>query len=670
MIADTHLNDQELGTNSPFEVNQLANRRLRYVIDDLNTRDLVHVIHLGDIVHPVPSNGDLYVNAANLFHEQASRLRHALHVIPGNHDVGDKRMAFSPAGGIRENYLDIYSRHFGSDHFDFENQGVAFVGINAQLLGSGLQSEISHREWLEKTLKRYSGHRMFLFSHYPPYLYRPDEDEHYDNLGRQGREEILNLLDEYSVEALFSGHVHHFWYNDYNGCNCYLLPSTAFTRQDYSEMFRVAPHDDAFGRDDRDKLGYLIVHVHETGHTFDVVRCHGRQTGLNSATSVRGSRIDPINPATNRFPILGFDMRNDWFETVQIPPSGGLDEFDRKVVRNDYPLLAIWEMGVRNLRIPLTDLVDSNRRRRLIELARLGFRFTLFSQLPSEQRIAQLVLRNADLIDSWEIAGRIEETSEFCKAFRGMMNASDCAIQLFFSPLKNREDIIRTGQVYYHVINHGFTISDFAGDGLERFDVLESVDHIDGIVIRCGIHDPVDSIMKLASEIQLNTGLQASVHLRLTEDSPAAHQDSEVLLCNRLAEGMFHAWHLGVEKVFSDTLSDNDRGYFPRTGLLDREFNPRSGATLVKIIHSLMSTLGRVRVACRQTKTDPMCLVLECEFGEAVLILAESAEKQLSTENLDGLVEEEAQWVNWETGYLDEQPTNFKGFPVVRVKLQ
>ena len=39
-------------------------------------------------------------------------------------------------------------------------------------------------------------------------------------------------------------------------------------------------------------------------------------------------------------------MRGDWFEDVWIPPSGGLDEFDRKQVRNDYALLALLENGV------------------------------------------------------------------------------------------------------------------------------------------------------------------------------------------------------------------------------------------------------------------------------------------------------------------------------------
>ena len=669
VIADTHLNDEELGTNSPFDVNRWANRRLRYVIDDLNTRELAHVIHLGDIVHPVPSNGHLYVDAAKRFHEQISRLKHPIHLIPGNHDVGDKRMAWSPAGGIRENYLEIYSQHFGPDRFSFEYQGIAFVGINAQLLGSALASETNHREWLQKTLTRNSNKRVFLFSHYPPFLCHPDEDEHYDNLGHQGREEILNILGEFPVEALFTGHVHHFWYNNYNDCDCYLLPSTAFTRQDYSEMFRVAPHDDAFGRDDRDKLGYLIVHVHETGHTFDMVRCHGRQTGLESSVSVSGCRIDPINPATNRFPVLGFDLRHDWFEHVQIPPSGGLDEFDRKVVRNDYPLLALWEMGVRNLRIPLTDLVDSDRRKRLIELARLGFKFTLFSYLPSEEQVSELVLQNTELIECWEIAGRMKETSEFCNTLRNMTNDNARQIRVYFSPLKNKEDIIRTGQVYYHVINHGFTSSDFEGDIHTRYNGLTSLDGFDGIVLRCGIDDSVESTIKLAVEIQQTVGLKTSVHLRMTDDSPAAFRDSEVLLCNRLAESMIYAWHLGVDRIFSDTFSDNDRGYFPRIGFVDREFNPRSGATLARVIHSLMSKLGRVVSAtAEQTDNGLVRLVSQNEFGELNLIICRQAASQFSNEKLEQLVEKGGFWVNWETERLDKRPPKFSGFPVVYAK--
>ena len=90
VITDTHVNQGEDDCNSPFEVNRLANRRMRHVIRDLNTRDLAFVVNVGDLVHPVPAIPDLYAAAAARFHEQVKELKHPLYLTPGNHDVGDK----------------------------------------------------------------------------------------------------------------------------------------------------------------------------------------------------------------------------------------------------------------------------------------------------------------------------------------------------------------------------------------------------------------------------------------------------------------------------------------------------------------------------------------------------------------------------------------------------
>ena len=43
VIADSHLNQDELDCNSPFPVNKLANRRMRHVVRDLNRRDVAFV---------------------------------------------------------------------------------------------------------------------------------------------------------------------------------------------------------------------------------------------------------------------------------------------------------------------------------------------------------------------------------------------------------------------------------------------------------------------------------------------------------------------------------------------------------------------------------------------------------------------------------------------------
>ena len=74
VVSDTHLNPADTECNSPFDVNRLANARLRWVVRDLNRRDLTHVFHLGDVVHPVPSMGNQYAESSQRFFEQFNAL--------------------------------------------------------------------------------------------------------------------------------------------------------------------------------------------------------------------------------------------------------------------------------------------------------------------------------------------------------------------------------------------------------------------------------------------------------------------------------------------------------------------------------------------------------------------------------------------------------------------
>ena len=108
VITDTHLNQGETECNSPYETNKLANGRMRHVVRDLNRRQLEFVIHLGDLLHPVPAIPHLYERAAQCFKDQVADLRHSLYVVPGNHDVGDKPIDWGPAGVVQDAFLDLW----------------------------------------------------------------------------------------------------------------------------------------------------------------------------------------------------------------------------------------------------------------------------------------------------------------------------------------------------------------------------------------------------------------------------------------------------------------------------------------------------------------------------------------------------------------------------------
>jgi len=100
-------------------------------------------------------------------------------------------------------------------------------------------------------------------------------------------------------------------------------------------MSRTAPGSDTeFGRDDAAKLGYMIVHVYEDGHCMQIVRTYGAELGVDE--SPHRSSVLSLTPRENTRAAIGFDLRQNWAEITEVAPSGGLDEFDRKQVRNDY----------------------------------------------------------------------------------------------------------------------------------------------------------------------------------------------------------------------------------------------------------------------------------------------------------------------------------------------
>ena len=602
VVADTHLNQSDLDSNSPFKVNRRANNRLRHVIEDLNQRDLVLVIHLGDVVHPVPSMGDLYVESSKRFFEQFKQLKHPFHLIPGNHDVGDKPIEWGPAATVRDEFLQAWSANFGVHYFHQTHRGVHFIGINAQLPGSALAMEGEQKQWLEALLENIRGQRIFLCSHYPPYLLHPNEPEHYDNFAPVSRQWLLSLLCEYRVEALFCGHVHQYWFNRFAQTQCHLLPSTAFTRQDYSEMFRIQSGVE-HGRNDDKKLGYLLVHIYEHGHGIEIVRTSGRESlaqnssQKNTQKNVQAS-CTPLqkSPAFANFHgAFGFDLRHDWLEVTQIPPSGGLDEFDRKSVRNDYPLLALLDMGIRRLRLPLADFTDPFRRQRLSELQSLGFRYRFWSFGAPDAATRELIGKHPELVGAWEICYPIRRVADLDKTIFAL--ARQCEFEMIFSPLRSKRDIVDAGKKYYHVINHGFTLDD--AELLKIWFESEQSARFGKYLLRVAFDENIGDVVAFARTQSQPGAPKAAFQLCLGANDPAHNIDDDAWLCRRLAEAVVHA-HCGCV-IYCDTFVDNDRGYFPHGGVVDRLYNPRAGMMLVQHLHILLADLPEGQVfACEK----------------------------------------------------------------------
>ena len=645
VITDTHLNQGEDNCNSPFAVNRLANARMRHVVRELNGQDLAFVINVGDLIHPVPAVPALYEQAAARFHEQVTDLRHPLYLTPGNHDIGDKPNDWAPAAGICDDFVALWEKHFGAHYQSFDHAGMHFVIVDAQIINSGLACEAEQQAWLEADLAANKGKRIFAFCHYPPYFSRPEEEENYDNIGEPGRSWLLGQLEANGVEAMFIGHVHNFWYNRFAATDLYMLPSTSFVRQDYSEMYRARPDADAeAGRNDKPKLGYFLVHVHETGHVIDVVRTYGKTVAPGTPEPVPVDRVPPVHPRRNPHGGFGFDMRQNWMEVVEIPPTGGLDEFDRKEVRNDYPLMALWEMGVRKLRVPLRDLLVDDVRDRMRTLTRHGHEFTLFTfGAPSDRDVA-LIEANQDIFAAWEIGMNWEKLENIIGVIGDAARRID--LPVYLSRLRSIDELRIEAGHYYHVINQGFLAEDRGQmqDLLSRMDLRGAVD---GFVFRLTADrlpwEAVHEASTLASEL----GVQASVHLRMCWSNPAEAWEDDDWVAARISEAMLAAAVRDNVAVFADTFIDNDRGYFVRNGVLDRLNNPRPAFHVVRYLNGLLSTFETIkpgevvetadaRMVSVQADSRTLVLLLPKEGRQVVLISANDIRTLFGPEGFGG----------------------------------
>ena len=188
--------------NKGFEKETILYENAVTAINKLNPD---FVVITGDFVHNQNS-----LEQINEFKRITSKIDKLIPVYysPGNHDIGqvpDKKS------------LKKYKKNYGSDQFSFENKGSQFIGFNTSYLKAKQNKpEQKQYKWLTKKLEKSGeGAHTIVFCHYPFYNKTIDEPEKYSNLGIEYREKYLSLFDEYSVDAVFTGHYHNNAINKY-----------------------------------------------------------------------------------------------------------------------------------------------------------------------------------------------------------------------------------------------------------------------------------------------------------------------------------------------------------------------------------------------------------------------------------------------------------------------
>lgn len=567
IIADTHINPVDGQSGSPWPSNALANERARWAMAALAADAPDFVLHLGDMVHPIPEQPD-YATAVERFRNITKGLPMPLHLLPGNHDLGDKPAEWMPAHPVSAQSVSIYRDHFGPLWSAFDHRGCRFILHANPIMGSGLAEEEAQRQWLESELQAHREKRLFFFTHYPLFLTKPEEAEHYDNLAPEPREQLRKLLLAHEVEAVFAAHVHTIFHtrlgDDVKGPFQHVVPTLSAMRLDYSHLFKAPPPpDEENGRNDKAKLGYYLVDIFDTGYRLRLRRSHGE--GLAEGEAPPDIQPLPRRDLARRS--FGVDLRQGWAEPRSIPYSGVVDEFGRKQARNDYLITALQEAGIRDLRIPIHDLLDEETRRRMEDLAKFGHRFQPFTLNLPDPETVNLLTHGQQHCSRLELIARQDDLEQLVAAWRRACPA----LPLIASPLWTSADAEKYGSSFSHAIGHGFRC--------DKGSVASaSATGADGAMFRIQGGEDIDN----AVETLRDYSGQMVTYVDLARNSPANFADDDTEIAQRVRDAVFAVNKLGSDAVvIFDTLEDLDRGYYPRNGLYDLRFNPRPAAQVL-----------------------------------------------------------------------------------------
>jgi predicted phosphodiesterase len=543
LITDTHVRPPFDDGQRAFPSDQDHNARNAEAATVVRTFGADAIVHLGDVVHPIPTLPS-HQAALDVAAQTWGTLGVPLLVVAGNHDVGDKRTSINAPILAAEARV-AFERQWGKTWRRVDLHGVRLLVVDGGLLGLDSPEALAQAAWLEATLAE-PDHRTFVFTHYPPFLCDPDEAEHYDNLPPETRLWLLDRLADAGVEAVFSGHVHRFFYNRYRGIDLYTLPSVAFVRPEYSGLRPVPPMDIENGRDDR-------PHLDADGHRLEVMRLHTDAAGRWSAPRP-----------------LGTWLRTRLGRRAEIP-YGDLDALTRKEARDDAALLAVRDLGLSRVRLPLADLADPAVRDRLAWLARAGVGVSVFSGgLPTPSQAAQ-----AEGMEAWEVVVRPSDVPALA-ARLAEWSGPGLTLGRIGRPWTGDGE---APTYFSHFPRQGFDAGDPAVDTLVQAAAAGAVARV---AFRIAAEGPVEAQVAAAVGHAARLGVGATLHVELPFETEAVRQTDDARVTERVLAADRAAWAHPDAHVFLDLLYDKDRGYYCRNALVDGADRPRAAYAALK----------------------------------------------------------------------------------------
>jgi 3',5'-cyclic AMP phosphodiesterase CpdA len=181
VLSDSHQDTQYF----PDIVNQIAART-----------DLNFVAHLGDLTDA--GDKDKLIQAKSFL----DRITEPVYVLPGDHDLN----------WFPEHDLTNFKQVFGLKHtyYSLDHQGIHFMFIDNSDLNHGINT--IQWQWIEQDLKQHAQQSTYVFMSTPlsnPYIAYKAMGAVSDSIKQQSKQ-LGQLLNKYSVRAIFAGDTHTF----------------------------------------------------------------------------------------------------------------------------------------------------------------------------------------------------------------------------------------------------------------------------------------------------------------------------------------------------------------------------------------------------------------------------------------------------------------------------
>ena len=214
-VSDVHLSRSHTYFHDNWEV----------FLECMNVELPDYIFVTGDLCLNGPKNPDDLIHART----QMERLPVPWLAIPGNHDIGDVPPDTRLHAPVTVDRLARYRKEFGPDFWLKDLGEWRFIGLNAQIMDSGLDAEVEQMTFLQEALEKAENRSIGLFAHKPLYLL--DEAETGHSLSRiwpKSRKRLLALCEQYNVKLFASGHKHYYRHIHHGSTQLVWAPATAF----------------------------------------------------------------------------------------------------------------------------------------------------------------------------------------------------------------------------------------------------------------------------------------------------------------------------------------------------------------------------------------------------------------------------------------------------------